>query len=99
MTVKLSLRRQEKILGFLADKEWITTRTKATLRELAQVIGIVQSAAEFYPWAIAQLQILQQLARDTITATYYVVKRMHKERHEYVEHVKQQLPNYLSYCL
>ena len=63
------------------------------------MIGIVQSVAEFYLWAIAQLQILQQLARDTITATYYVLKRMEKERQEYVEHVKQQLPNYLSYRL
>ena len=55
MMVKLSPRQQEKILHFLKNKEWISTRKTATLRELAQVIGIVQSVAEFYPWAIAQL--------------------------------------------
>ena len=48
MTVKSLPRRQEKILEFLTGEEWITTRTKATLRELAQVIGIVQLAPKFY---------------------------------------------------
>ena len=55
MMVKLSPRQQEKILQFLEDENWRTTRTLAMLQELAQFIGIIQLAVKFYLWAIAQL--------------------------------------------
>ena len=85
MTVKISPRRREKVMRYLSHEKWISTKNDATLRKLATVLGIIQSAAEFYPWAIAQVQCLQQLVRETIVSSYSIIKRFEKRRKEHVE--------------
>ena len=99
MTVRISPRRREKVMKYLSQEKWISSKSDATLRELATVLGIIQSAAEFYPWAIAQVQCLQQLVRETIVASYSVIKRFEKRRQAHVDDVSSQLPQYLKYRL
>ena len=99
MTVRISPRRREKVMKYLSQEKWISSKSDATLRELATVLGIIQSAAEFYPWAIAQVQCLQQLVRETIVLSYSVIKRFEKRRKAHVDDVSNQLPQYLKYRL
>ena len=49
---------------------WTTTRKSATIKELAQIFGMLRSAAEFFPWALAQLLALQQTIRIAVRKGY-----------------------------
>ena len=49
MSVELSPCRREKILEFLIEEKWVTTRELATIQEIAQVMGMMQSVCEFFP--------------------------------------------------
>lgn len=49
MSVELSPCRRKKILEFLIEEKWVTTRELATIQEIAQVMGMMQSACEFFP--------------------------------------------------
>ena len=70
MTVKISPRRVEKILKYLSEEKWITPNKKALIKEIATVAGLIGSAAEYFPWAKAQLLILYDLLRKCISEAY-----------------------------
>jgi hypothetical protein len=70
MTVKMSPRRKEKVLRYLEEEGWILSKDTATIKEIAQVVGLVQSAADYFSWGKAQLLVVQGLLRVTIQSGY-----------------------------
>ncbi|KAG7368827.1 hypothetical protein IV203_031570 [Nitzschia inconspicua] len=69
MVVELSPRRRSKLLAFLHQERWLQPRM-ATLVEIATVVGMIDSAAEFFPWARVQVLVLQDLLRACIRSEY-----------------------------
>ena len=51
MVVIISAIRKKKILLFLVEENWITAGHKKTIRQICSVLGILNSAAEYFPWA------------------------------------------------
>ncbi|KAG7371384.1 hypothetical protein IV203_019954 [Nitzschia inconspicua] len=47
-----------------------SNHVKATLVEIATVVGMIDSAAEFFPWARVPVLVLQDLLRDCIRQEY-----------------------------
>ena len=70
MTVQLSPRRAEKIITYIAQEGWLSPNHKATIRQIATITGLLDSACEFFPWGRAQLLVLYDLLRTVIKATY-----------------------------
>ncbi|KAG7367496.1 hypothetical protein IV203_030167 [Nitzschia inconspicua] len=69
MVVEISPRRRSKLITYLSQEKWLQPRT-ATLVEIATVVGMIDSAAEFFPWARVQVLVLQDLLRDCIRQEY-----------------------------
>ncbi|KAG7339164.1 hypothetical protein IV203_020107 [Nitzschia inconspicua] len=94
MVVELSPRRRSKLIAFLRQEQWLQPRT-ATLVEIATVVGMIDSAAEFFPWARVQVLVLQDLLRDCIRQEY---RRAIKSRtlHAQLQVFHRQLPRSLS---
>ena len=47
MVVHLSERRREKILSYIVEEGWLHPGRKATMKEVAQLLGMFGSAAEY----------------------------------------------------
>ena len=98
MMVILSPRKREKIMCILLEEGWTETKTKATLTEAATINGMIQSAAEFFPWGRAHLLVLQQLLRVQIRkafARYKVLTRIQRR----VTETRRAMPKNLQYRL
>ncbi|KAG7373099.1 hypothetical protein IV203_033823 [Nitzschia inconspicua] len=54
---------------FLKQEKWFQPRM-AKLVEIATVIGMIDSAAEFFPWARVQVLVLRDLLRGYILQEY-----------------------------
>jgi hypothetical protein len=70
MVVELSPRRREKVMDYITKKEWNKPNKTADIREIATLYGLLTSASEFFPWAQAQLCILQDTLRECIVKGY-----------------------------
>ena len=99
MLVRLSPRRRTKLIALLKKGNWTTTRKSATLKELAQVFGMLRSAAEFFPWALAQLLALQQIIRIAVRKGYAYAKMRQRFSHREIEYVQRIMPRELSFRL
>jgi hypothetical protein len=80
MQVQLDSRRREKTLKYLKNEGWLTSATKApktraTIREIAQVIGILDSAGEYFPWAKTRLFALYGILAEAIARGFALASR------------------------
>jgi hypothetical protein len=81
MVVELSPRRREKVLNYISQEGWLKPKKKASIQDIATLYGLLMSAAEYFPWAKAQLCILQDLLRACIQAGHVracTLRRIHK---------------------
>ena len=70
MVVDLSPRRREKIINYILEEGWLDTRTSATIRDIARLLGLMQSICDIFLWGQAQLLVLQQLLASCIRSGY-----------------------------
>jgi hypothetical protein len=99
MLVKLSPRRRKKLIALMQKGNWTTTRKSATIKELAQIFGMLRSAAEFFPWALAQLLALQQTIRIAVRKGYAYAKIRQRFSNRKIQHIQRIMPRELSYRL
>ena len=98
MSVQLSPCCREKILEFLLEEEWVTVQDKARIREIAQVMGMMQSACEFFHWGLAQLLIVQQLLRIAIKKGYKAARASNRVYQRIID-ITRSLPKTMQYRL
>ena len=99
MVVKLSPRRRQKLIALMETGNWTTTRKTANIKELAQIFGMLRSAAEFFPWALAQLLALQQIIRIAVRNGFAYAKMRHRHSHREIKQIERVMPRELSYRL
>ena len=74
MVVVVSVRRRAKVIAYLTDEGWTVVGSLKSIREACTVLGLIGSAAEYNPWARAQLFILQNLVREELAIRYKKAK-------------------------
>ena len=74
--VNISSHQKEEIITFIKFNGWHNTKTKATIKEVAQILGLLQSAAQIFPWTLAQCYILQNVLRGYITQGYNLAQKI-----------------------
>ena len=75
MMVELSPRRREKIIKFIIKEGWLHPNKRASIRDIARILGLLQSICDIFIWGQAQLLVLQHLLADQIRAAYNVAQR------------------------
>ncbi len=75
MMVKLSNRRAEKVLAFLENEGWLRPGHRATITEIARLVGLLDSACEYFPWGKANLLLLHNNLRVAIRRSYAILNR------------------------
>ena len=98
MSVQLSPRHREKILEFLLEEEWVTVREKSTIREIAQVMGMMQSACEFFHWGLAQLLVVQTGLCIAIKKGYKAARASNRV-YQQIINITRSLPKTMQYRL
>jgi hypothetical protein len=101
MTVRISPRRKEKLINFMHEEGWTpynVTRKTATIKEIAQLIGMIQSACEYFHWGLAQLLVLQELLRNAI-ATGFRRAKQNQRRQQKVADTRRRIPQEWSFRL
>ena len=98
MKVELSPRRREKIIKYLEEEGWLASKTKATVRELAQVFGLLASICDIFLWGRAQLLILQQLLAEKVKAAYRLAQ-CDKRTGRLLMEAERELPKTMMYRL
>ena len=96
MVVIVSEKRQAKVVSYLTKEGWTTPGSTKTIREACTVLGLIGSAAEYHPWARAQLFILQNLVREELQKRFLeaqVSARLRKT----IDNKKRRLPTSLLY--
>ena len=91
MVVLISTDRRTKVISVLQEGKWILYGQSKTIREICTVLGILNSAAEYFPWARAQLFVLENLLRDAIRKRYKQAKASKKCRED-ISIKKRRLP-------
>ncbi|KAG7339748.1 hypothetical protein IV203_025427 [Nitzschia inconspicua] len=94
MVVELSPRRREKLLSYIETEGWLSPR-HASMRQVATVMGMVDSTAEYFPWARAQLFPLHDRLRHAIKHAYTRAKADMRVKQK-VDSLKRQLPRALK---
>ena len=98
MMVELSPRQREKIIAFIEFHGWTTTKESATIKELAQILGLLQNACFIFPWGLAQLFIVQNLLRDNVTKAFNNAQRNRRLQKLIVDE-SNKVPSNMSYRL
>ena len=98
MMVELSPRQREKIIAFIEFHGWATTKSTATIKELAQILGLLQNACYIFPWGLAQLFIVQNLLKENITKAFDNAQ-MNKRLQKRVVDESNKVPTNMSYRL
>ena len=98
MMVQISPRRREKTIDHIEEEGWATTRTVATIREVARILGLLQSLCDIFIWGQAKLLVLQQLMGEAIRNAY---KRAQHDRriHQFFVDESRKIPNNLAFRL
>ena len=96
IVILISKDRQLKIRCFLQEEEWIVSSHSKTIGQICTVLGILNSAAEYFPWARAQLFVLEHLFRIAIR-TCYIQAKASKKCKEDISAKKQRLPPSMYY--
>jgi hypothetical protein len=74
MVAIVSVKRQTKIISYMTKEGWTTVGKSKTIREACTVLGLIGSAAEYNPWARAQLFLLQNLVREELAKRFKAAK-------------------------
>jgi hypothetical protein len=98
MKVRISRRRREKILAFIREEGWLEKHKKATIKEIAQLLGMLQSACEFFDWGMAQLLVMQDLLRGCIQRGFNLAQQ-NKRIHKTVDDAHRDMPKNYHYRL
>ena len=98
MMVELSPRQREKIIAFIEFHGWTTTKDSATIKEIAQILGLLQNACYIFPWGLAQLFIVQNLLRDNVTNAFKSAQR-NKRLQKLIVDKSNKVPSNMSYRL
>ena len=100
MTVKISPRRKEKVMNYLKSEGWLDlTKTKrANIKEIATVPGLIGSAGEFFPWAKAQLLLINGLLCTCIKTAYNNARAMNRISKR-ADQAHRTMPAQMSYRL
>ena len=98
MVVKLSPRRATKIIAYLETEGWLNINHKATIRDIAKVTGLIDSACEFFPWGRAQLLVLYALLRQTIKKFYNTTKALERAQKR-IRTATRKMPTEMEYRL
>ena len=100
MMVELSPRRRDKTVCYIIDEGWLQPKKRATILEISQLLGLLQSICDIYLWGQAQLLVFQQLLGDCIRRGHNIAQRNNRNRvDERFATAKAQLPDTLSYRL
>ena len=97
MMVELSPRRRDKITKYIHEEQWLT-REWATIREIAIVLGLLQSICDIFLWGQAQLLVLQQLLARQVRKGYNIARRDHRLGRLILQ-AKVELPASMQYRL
>ena len=98
MTVSLSPRKKEKILKIIETKQWLLPQKTAELKEIAGIVGLLESASEYFPWGRAQLSIIYDHLGTCIKNAYANSHARKRARAEYAT-AKSVLPRNMEYRL
>ena len=98
MMVKISPRQKDKIIHFIEFEGWHNTKKQATIKEIAQILGLLQSVAQIFPWALAQCYILQNLLRECINRGYNLAQRNQRLQQLIIDESRK-IPSTLLFCL
>ena len=98
MMVELSPRQREKIIAYIEFNSWATTKEKGTIKEIAQILGLLQNACDVFPWGMAQLFIVENLLRKHATAGYNRAQ-CNKRLQRIIVNEGNKIPSHLSYRL
>ena len=97
MMVGLSPRRRKKIIQYIEAEGWLLPKS-ASIRDIARILGLLQSICDIYLWGQAQLLVLQQLLGDCIRKGYNVARRDERLHRLYINETAK-VPVTLSYRL
>ena len=98
MMVLVSPRRREKTIKYIEYEGWTTTKLKATIRDIARILGLLQSICDIFIWGQAQLLILQQLLAEAIRKGYKAANRC-KRLGQLYQNEASQVPDGLRFRL
>ena len=98
LAVDISDKRRDKTVQYMASEGWIDARTDATILEYAQLNGLLESAAEDFPWGLAQLLVLQDHIRNHIGVMFRFATRNEARRRK-VAAIQATMPANLRYRL
>ena len=98
MMVRLSPRRLAKITAFLECEGWLLPNHQATLRSIATVTGLLDSASEYFPWGRAQLLVIYGLLRNTIIHFSHRTTRQSRLRDK-LKYTTRRMPKDMAYRL
>ena len=98
MIVIVSTDRRLKVICFLEEEDLIVYGHSKTIRQICTVLGILNSAAEYFPWARAQLFVLENLFCIAIRKRYLQAKAS-KKCQEDISAKNQRLPPSMYYCM
>ena len=96
MVVIISKNRRLKVLCYLKEEGWTILGHFKTIRQICTALGILNSAAEYFPWAKAQLFVLENLLRIVIQNRFIQAKASKKFREE-ISISKTRLPTSMYY--
>ena len=96
--VELSPRQKEKIIAFIEFHFWATTKSIATIKEIAQILGLLQNASDISPWGMAQLFIVNNLLRVHVKKAFSIPQR-NKGLQKLIVDESNKVPSNLSYHL
>ena len=96
MIVIVSVKRQSKIISYMTKEGWTAVGTPKTIREACTALGLIGSAAEYNPWARAQLFILQNLVREELAKRFKAAK-ISERLHGQIDMKARRLPTSLGH--
>ena len=98
MMVQLSPRQREMIIAFIEFHCWATTNSTATIKEISQILGLLQNACGIFPLGMAQLFIVQNLLCVHIKKVFSNTQR-NKRLQQLIVDKSNKVPSNLSYRL
>ena len=78
MTVEISPRRREKTIQFILEEGWLDSRTSASIRDIARLLGLMQSICNIFLWGQAQILVLQQLLATAVQRGYQLARQNYR---------------------
>ena len=98
LMVELSPRRREKIIKFIIEEGWLHPNKRASIRDIARILGLLQSICDIFIWGQAQFLVLQHLLADQVRKAYNAAQRNRRIDQLFLDE-SAKLPKTMSYRL